>query len=87
MCSSSYFDLGQIYFSTKSAFDFTAFKSWFYVSDSIYSRSFLYHLVSVCETDFLIIRCIRNVLGQTAGAIPQAVTVTPEEREAIERVS
>ncbi|XP_049384518.1 ubiquitin receptor RAD23d-like isoform X1 [Solanum stenotomum] len=27
-----------------------------------------------------------NVLGQTAGAIPQAVTVTPEEREAIERL-
>lgn len=29
----------------------------------------------------------RNALGQMAGAIPQAVTVTPEEREAIERVS
>ncbi|PHT91388.1 Ubiquitin receptor RAD23c [Capsicum annuum] len=27
-----------------------------------------------------------NVLGQTPGAIPQAVTVTPEEREAIERL-
>ncbi|CAN4083218.1 unnamed protein product [Withania somnifera] len=27
-----------------------------------------------------------NVLEQTAGAIPQAVTVTPEEREAIERL-
>ncbi|XP_060191177.1 ubiquitin receptor RAD23c-like isoform X2 [Lycium barbarum] len=27
-----------------------------------------------------------NALGQTAGAIPQAVTVTPEEREAIERL-
>ena len=30
---------------------------------------------------------IRNVLGQLASAMPQAVTVTPEEREAIERVS
>jgi hypothetical protein len=29
----------------------------------------------------------RNVLGQLAGAVPQSVTVTPEEREAIERVS
>nr|XP_016474759.1 PREDICTED: ubiquitin receptor RAD23d-like [Nicotiana tabacum] len=27
-----------------------------------------------------------NALGQMAGAIPQAVTVTPEEREAIERL-
>lgn len=29
----------------------------------------------------------RNILGQLAAAMPQAVTVTPEEREAIERVS
>lgn len=30
----------------------------------------------------------RNILGQLAGAaMPQAVSVTPEEREAIERVS
>ena len=29
----------------------------------------------------------RNVLGQLAEAMPQAVQVTPEEREAIERVS
>ena len=29
----------------------------------------------------------RNVLGDLAAAMPQAVTVTPEEREAIERVS
>jgi len=28
----------------------------------------------------------RNILGQLAAAMPQAVTVTPEEREAIERV-
>ncbi|CAA2974456.1 ubiquitin receptor RAD23c-like isoform X1 [Olea europaea subsp. europaea] len=28
-----------------------------------------------------------NILGQLAGAMPQALTVTPEEREAIERVS
>uniref|UniRef100_I1KWV6 Ubiquitin receptor RAD23 n=1 Tax=Glycine max TaxID=3847 RepID=I1KWV6_SOYBN len=28
-----------------------------------------------------------NILGQLAGAMPQAVTVTPEERQAIERVS
>lgn len=27
-----------------------------------------------------------NVLGQLAAAMPQAVTVTPEEREAIERL-
>jgi len=27
------------------------------------------------------------VLGQLAAAMPQAVTVTPEEREAIERVN
>lgn len=31
---------------------------------------------------------IRNLLGQLgSAAMPQAVTVTPEEREAIERVS
>lgn len=29
----------------------------------------------------------RNLLGQMAGGMPQAVTVTPEERQAIERVS
>ena len=29
---------------------------------------------------------LRNILGQLAEAMPQAVTVTPEEREAIERV-
>lgn len=29
----------------------------------------------------------RDPLGQLASAMPQAVTVTPEEREAIERVS
>lgn len=29
----------------------------------------------------------RNILGQLAEAMPQAVTVTPEEQEAIERVS
>ena len=28
----------------------------------------------------------RNILGQLAAAMPQAVTVTPEEREAIQRV-
>ncbi|MQL41518.1 hypothetical protein EI012_26785, partial [Escherichia coli] len=27
-----------------------------------------------------------NILGQLAGAMPQAVTVTPEERQAIERL-
>lgn len=31
--------------------------------------------------------CLRNILGQLAEAMPQAVQVTPEEREAIERVS
>lgn len=31
--------------------------------------------------------CVRNILGQLAEAVPQAVTVTPEEREAIERVN
>lgn len=81
---SSSFDLGWIYFSTKSALSGLHLIAGFICS--IYSRFFLYHLVSECETDFLIIWCIRNVLGQTAGAIPQAVTVTPEEREAIERV-
>lgn len=30
---------------------------------------------------------IRNMLGQLGGAAPQALAVTPEEREAIERVS
>lgn len=40
-----------------------------------------YSLV-ICEQNFF-----RNVLGQMAAAMPQAVTVTPEEREAIERVS
>lgn len=29
----------------------------------------------------------RDVLGQLDAAMPQAITVTPEEREAIERVS
>lgn len=29
----------------------------------------------------------RNVLGDLAAAMPQTVTVTPEERQAIERVS
>lgn len=29
----------------------------------------------------------RNILGQLADAMPQAITVTPEEREAIQRVS
>jgi len=29
----------------------------------------------------------RNILGQLAGGMPQAVTVTAEERQAIERVS
>lgn len=29
----------------------------------------------------------RNILGQLAEAMPQAITVTPEEREAIQRVS
>lgn len=33
-----------------------------------------------------IITFCRNILGQLAEAMPQAVTVTPEEREAIERV-
>lgn len=32
------------------------------------------------------IECIRNLFGDAA-AMPQAITVTPEEREAIERVS
>lgn len=30
--------------------------------------------------------CFRNILGQLADAMPQAVTITLEEREAIERV-
>jgi hypothetical protein len=29
----------------------------------------------------------RNILGQLAAAMPQAVQVTPEEREAIQRVT
>lgn len=33
-----------------------------------------------------VIECVRNLFGD-AGAMPQAITVTPEEREAIERVS
>jgi len=41
---------------------------------------------------YVILNCfylwiIRNVLGQLASAVPQTVTVTPEEREAIDRVS
>ena len=32
-------------------------------------------------------RCsVDNILGQLAGSMPQAISVTPEEREAIERV-
>lgn len=38
-------------------------------------------------THLLMMYFFRNVLGQLAGAVPQSVTVTPEEREAIERVS
>lgn len=34
-----------------------------------------------------LINLVRNILGQLASAMPQAVTVTPEEREAIERVN
>lgn len=30
---------------------------------------------------------IRDIIGQLAGAMPQSIAVTPEEREAIERVS
>ena len=35
----------------------------------------------------IIYSLFRNVLGQLADAMPQAITVTPEEREAIQRVS
>lgn len=39
-------------------------------------------MVLICDNLF------RNVLGQlAAAAMPQSVTVTPEERDAIERVS
>lgn len=33
------------------------------------------------------VNLFRNILGQLAEAMPQAITVTPEEREAIQRVS
>lgn len=33
------------------------------------------------------IRNCRDAMGQLAGAYPQSVNVTPEERESIERVS
>ncbi|KAJ7000584.1 hypothetical protein NC653_011143 [Populus alba x Populus x berolinensis] len=52
---------------------------------------YLMRLIQEHQTDFL--RLINepvegegNVLGQLASAMPQAVTVTPEEREAIERL-
>ncbi|MCD9639770.1 hypothetical protein HAX54_024491 [Datura stramonium] len=60
------------------------FRSWV-------SKSQLMRLIQEHQADFL--RLINepvegegNVPGQPAGAIPQAVTVTPEEREAIERL-
>lgn len=36
-------------------------------------------LIYICE------HC-RDILGQLAGAMPQSINVTPEEREAIDRV-
>lgn len=40
-----------------------------------------------CDADLIMyVSIIRNILGQLASAMPQALTVTPEEREAIERV-
>lgn len=45
-------------------------------------------LVGLCPLAyFLPLTCFRNILGQLPGGMPQAVTVTPEERQAIERVS
>ncbi|KAH6761455.1 Rad23 UV excision repair protein family [Perilla frutescens var. hirtella] len=55
----------------------------------------LVRLIQEHQTDFLRLineptaeggEGINNILGQLAGAMPQAVTVTPEEREAIERL-
>ena len=49
---------------------------------------FVFSLLNMLLCFFYIVLCAyRNVLGQVAAAMPQAVTVTPEEREAIERVS
>ncbi|KAL8196379.1 hypothetical protein R6Q57_024674 [Mikania cordata] len=52
----------------------------------------LVRLIQEHQTDFLHlinepVEGGENVLGDLAAAMPQAVTVTPEEREAIERVS
>lgn len=45
-------------------------------------------MVFLCvNANLFILWVIRNPLNQLASAMPQAVTVTPEEREAIERVS
>jgi len=35
----------------------------------------------------MILTNCRDILGQLGAAMPQAIEVTPEEREAIERVS
>lgn len=44
--------------------------------------------MDVCGAHYsLVNNFFRDVLGQMAAGMPQAVTVTPEEREAIERVS
>ena len=58
---------------------------WRGVSLVIFSCSFL-EPNCACISMLTVIFCHRNILGQLAEAIPQAVQVTPEEREAIERV-
>jgi hypothetical protein len=38
------------------------------------------------EIFYIVLWWTRNILGQLAAAVPQTLTVTPEEREAIQRV-
>lgn len=54
---------------------------------SIFYISFTWFIYFLLSFVILIRPNFRHVLGDLAAAMPQAVTVTPEEREAIERVS
>ena len=51
--------------------------------------NYVYFFGSLIGFNWLILvsMCFRNIFGQLGAGVPHAVSVTPEERQAIERVS
>lgn len=61
----------------------------FFLIISLYTSLFFFLPISYLPLSCTLnpLMFIRNMLGQLGGAAPQALAVTPEERDAIERVS